>query len=110
MVAMLIDQVLPADRGIFVPFFGRAACTTPALSMAAIGSGSPVFVLVSVREGDHLRLFIEGPIPVPDTGDRQRDILEHTPALTQASERFAPSHPEPWARLHPRWKWQPTQR
>lgn len=108
MVAMLIDQVLPSDRGVFVPFFGRAACTTPALSMAAISSGSPVFVLMSVREGDHLRLFIEGPIPVPDTGDRKRDILEHTAALTQVIEGFVRRHPEQWLWLHRRWKVQPA--
>lgn len=108
MVAMLIDQVLPADRGVFVPFFGRAACTTPALSMAAISSASPVFVLMSVREGDHLRLFVEGPIPVPNTGDRKRDILEHTAALTQAIERFIRRYPDQWLWLHRRWKVQPA--
>lgn len=108
MVAMLIDQVLPADRGVFVPFFGRPACTTPALSMAAISSGAPVFILMSVREGDHLRLFVEGPFPVPHTGDRGRDILEHTATLTLAIERFVRRHPEQWLWLHRRWKVQPV--
>ncbi len=107
MVAMLVDQVLPADRGVFVPFFGRPACTTPALSMAAVGSGAPVFLLLSVREGDHLRLFIEGPIPVPDTGDRKRDIVQHTAAVTQAIERYIRRYPDQWLWLHRRWKVQP---
>ncbi len=108
MVAMLIDQVLPADRGVFVPFFGRPACTTPALSMAAFSSGSPVFILMSVREGDQLRLFVEGPFPVPDTGDRKRDIVAHTAALTQALERFIRRYPDQWLWLHRRWKVQPA--
>jgi KDO2-lipid IV(A) lauroyltransferase len=63
---------------------------------------------MSVREGDHLRLFIDGPIPVPDTGDRKRDILEHTAALTQVIEGFVRRHPEQWLWLHRRWKVQPA--
>jgi KDO2-lipid IV(A) lauroyltransferase len=107
MVAMLIDQALPADRGVFVPFFGRPACTTPALSMAAVSSGAPVFVIVSIREGDHLRMFVEGPVPLPNTGDRKRDIVEHTAAITQALERYIRRYPDQWLWLHRRWKIQP---
>jgi KDO2-lipid IV(A) lauroyltransferase len=107
MVAMLVDQVLPADRGVFVPFFGRPACTTPALSMAAVSSGAPVFLMLSIREEDHLRLFVEGPIPVPNTGDRERDIVEHTAAVTQAIERYIRRYPDQWLWLHRRWKVQP---
>jgi len=107
MVAMLIDQVLPADRGVFVPFFGRPACTTPALTMAALRTGAPVFVFMSVREGDHLRMFVDGPFPVPNSGDRRRDIVEHTAALTRAIERYIRRYPEQWLWLHRRWKVQP---
>ena len=75
---MLVDQVLPASSGVFVPFFGRPACTTPALSMAAIRAEAPVFVALAAREDDHLRMFVEGPIPIPQTGNVRRDIVEHT--------------------------------
>jgi len=108
MVAMLIDQVLPADRGVFVPFFGRPACTTPALSMAAVSSGAPVFVLMSIREKDHLRLFVEGPIPVPNTGDRKADIFELTATLTRIIEGYIRRYPDQWLWLHRRWKVQPV--
>ena len=108
MVAMLIDQVLPADRGVFVPFFGRPACTTPALSMAAVSSGAPVFVLMSIREKDHLRLFVEGPIPVPNTGDRKADIFELTATLTRVIEGYIRRYPDQWLWLHRRWKVQPV--
>lgn len=107
MVVMLIDQVLPADRGVFVPFFGRPASTTPALTMAALRTGAPVFLFMSIREGDHLRMFVEGPFPVPNSGDRRRDIVEHTAALTQAIERYIRRYPEQWLWLHRRWKVQP---
>jgi KDO2-lipid IV(A) lauroyltransferase len=108
MVAMLIDQVLPAERGVFVPFFGRPACTTPALSMAAMRTGAPVFVAMAAREGDHLRMFLEGPIPVPHTGDRRRDLVDHTAKVTAALERYIRRYPDQWLWLHRRWKVQPT--
>jgi len=107
MVAMLIDQVLPADRGVFVPFFGRPACTTPALSMAALTSAAPVFVMLSIREKDHLRLFVEGPIPVPNTADRKADIFELTATLTRIIEGYIRRYPDQWLWLHRRWKVQP---
>ncbi len=107
-VAMLIDQVLPAERGVFVPFFGRPACTTPALSMAAMRTGAPVFVAMAAREGEHLRMFIEGPFPVPDSGDRRRDLVEHTAQVTAALERYIRRYPDQWLWLHRRWKVQPV--
>lgn len=108
MVAMLIDQVLPAERGVFVPFFGRPACTTPALSMAAMRTGAPVFVVMAAREGDHLRMFIEGPFPVPDTGNRRRDLVDHTAKVTAVLEQYIRRYPDQWLWLHRRWKVQPV--
>jgi len=107
-VAMLVDQVLPERSGVFVPFFGRPACTTPALSLAAIRSGAPVYVAMAAREGDRLRLFIEGPFPVPASGDRKRDVTEHTRRITEALERYIRLYPDQWLWLHRRWKVQPT--
>jgi KDO2-lipid IV(A) lauroyltransferase len=76
--------------------------------MAALASGAPVFVLMPARETDGLRLFIEGPIPVPNTGDRSRDIVEHTAAVTRVLERYIREHPDQWLWLHRRWKVQPV--
>jgi KDO2-lipid IV(A) lauroyltransferase len=103
----LIDQSLPAEAGVFVPFFGRAASTTPALSMAALRTKAPVFVALAVREGERLRLLFEGPIPVPDTGDRRADVAAHTAQLTAILERYIRRYPEQWLWLHRRWKVQP---
>ena len=107
-VAMLVDQVLPERNGVFVPFFGRPASTSPALSLAAIRSGAPVYVAMSAREGDHLRVFVEGPFPVERTGDRRRDVIEHTRRVTEVIEQYIRRYPEQWLWLHRRWKVQPT--
>jgi KDO2-lipid IV(A) lauroyltransferase len=103
-VAMLIDQAIGGKHALFVPFFGRAAATTPALSMAAVRTGAPTLVVVALREAGRLRFRVEGPFEIEDSGDRQRDLLAHTSAVTAALERLIRGHPEQWLWLHRRWK------
>lgn len=108
-VVQLIDQVLPAKDGVFVPFFGRLASTTPAVSMAARVSKAPVYVVAAVREGERLRMFVEGPVPFIETGDRDRDLTAHTAALTAIVEGLIRKYPDQWLWLHRRWKVAPPQ-
>jgi KDO2-lipid IV(A) lauroyltransferase len=107
MVAQLIDQSLSAQSGVFVPFFGRLASTTPAISIAALRTGAPVFVALAVREGGELKLMAEGPFAIAENGSRKQSVIEHTAQLTAALERFIRQHPEQWLWLHRRWKVQP---
>jgi len=107
-VAILVDQVLPESNGVFVPFFGRPASTSPALSLAALRSGAPVLVAMCARIGETLHLFIEGPFPVESTGDRRGDVRAHTQRVTEVLERYIRRFPEQWLWLHRRWKVQPT--
>jgi KDO2-lipid IV(A) lauroyltransferase len=106
-VCMLIDQVMPVEKGVFVPFFGRPASTSPGLSAAARRTGAPVLVGASIREGDSLRIHLEGPFPMRLTDDVDADIRAHTAELTAALERLIRRHPEQWLWLHRRWKVQP---
>ncbi len=108
-VAMLVDQVIGKKHALFVPFFGRPAATTPALSLAALRSNAPVYVAMGVREGDGLRLVVEGPFPLPPESEGTTDerLLRHTATVTAALERTIRAHPEQWLWLHRRWKVQP---
>lgn len=106
-VAQLIDQALPSKSAIFVPFFGRLASTTPALSTAALRTGAPTFVMLAAREGDRLRVFSEGPILMGDSGDHRHDVEDHTARVTQVIERLIRRYPDQWLWLHRRWKVQP---
>lgn len=108
-VVQLIDQSLPARHGVFVPFFGRPASTTPSLSLAALRTQAPVYVVLAARAGLGLKMFVEGPIALPDTGDRQADLTAHTAALTAILERVIRQYPDQWLWLHRRWKVQPDQ-
>jgi KDO2-lipid IV(A) lauroyltransferase len=103
-VVQLIDQALPSKQALRVPFFGREASTTPAVSMAAIASGAPVYLAVAVRDAGVLRVVVEGPFPVPPLADRDEAMREHTAQLTHSLEGIIRAHPEQWLWLHRRWK------
>ena len=107
-VVQLIDQVLPANSGVFVPFFGRLASTTPAISMAARVSKAPVYVVAAVRDGARLKMLVEGPVPFPALGDRDLELREHTARLTAIIEGLVRQYPEQWLWLHRRWKVAPS--
>ncbi len=103
-VAMLVDQALPAKAAVFVPFFGRPAATSPAIVAAATRTGAAVIVAMAAREGDRLRIRVEGPFPPPDTGDRKKDTAQHLTDITAVVERTIRRHPDQWLWMHRRWK------
>jgi Kdo2-lipid IVA lauroyltransferase/acyltransferase len=103
-VAVLLDQAVAGKHALFVPFFGRPAATTALVSLAAMHSGAPVLVSVGTRSAEGFRLRVEGPFPVPSTGNRMRDAWTHTATLTAALEGFIRDSPDQWLWLHRRWK------
>ena len=52
-------------------------------------------------------IVIEGPIEMPDTGDREADVLAFMQDLNDRLERWVRRHPEQWYWLHRRWKTRP---
>jgi KDO2-lipid IV(A) lauroyltransferase len=106
-VVQLIDQVLPAKDGVFVPFFGRLASTTPAIAMAARLTKAPVYVVAAVRDGEGLRMLVEGPVPMRHSADRDGDLVANTAALTSIIEAWIRQYPDQWLWLHRRWKVRP---
>jgi Kdo2-lipid IVA lauroyltransferase/acyltransferase len=103
-VVMLIDQSIAAGHGVFVPFFGRLASTSPALSLVAARSGAPVLVGMGTRVGEKIRVSFEGPFELPQVGTRAEGVRAHTAQVTAAIERHIRAHPEQWLWLHRRWK------
>lgn len=104
LVAMLVDQVLPSKKAVFVPFFGRLAATSPGFAFAALRSGAPLFVGMGAREGARLRLMMEGPIDFPRTGALDEDVRALTAAVTARIEAVIRRYPDQWLWLHRRWK------
>jgi len=106
-LAVLIDQDARAD-GIFVPFFGRLASTTPAVGLLAVRTGATVLPSFSVPQPDGTYVVYYGPpVETPGTGDRERDAATVTAECTAVIERWIREHPEIWLWMHRRWKTPP---
>jgi KDO2-lipid IV(A) lauroyltransferase len=107
-VAIVIDQDARAD-GVFVPFFGRPASTTPTLALLALRTGAPVLPSFSVPRPDGTyHVVYEPPVAIERTGDRERDVLELTARCTAIVERWVRRHPEAWLWMHRRFKTRPA--
>ncbi|PZR07856.1 MAG: lipid A biosynthesis acyltransferase [Archangium gephyra] len=106
-VVQLIDQALPSPQALWVPFFGRLASTTPAVSMAALHTGAPTYVVTAVRNGAALKMSVEGPVSLPSEGTKEQRIAAHTTELSRIIEAKIREAPEQWLWLHRRWKGKP---
>jgi Kdo2-lipid IVA lauroyltransferase/acyltransferase len=104
----VIDQNQPRRRAIFPSFFGVPAATSPMPAILSRRTGAAVIFILAVPlpDGRH-RVIIEGPLEVPDTGARERDVLAFMQDLNDRLERWVRAHPEQWYWVHRRWKTRP---
>jgi KDO2-lipid IV(A) lauroyltransferase len=101
-LGMLVDQKM--NDGISVEFFGHRAMTAPALAALALRFRCPVIPGYIDRLGPaRLRLIVEPPLPLPDSGNRQADIASLTRLVNATLERWIRARPEIWLWLHRRW-------
>ena len=108
--------VIPSDQnqtrsfGVFVQFFGKAACTSPGAARLAMLTGAPVYPVFLVRDGEtghhHVEFLPE--IAMVDTGDREADIVTNTQRCSDAVEAIIRRHPEQWIWFHKRWNTRPA--
>lgn len=107
-IAILIDQNVQAQDGIFVDFFGRAAATTTVAAALAVRTGCALLPSHTVlgRDGRY-RLVYDPVLRVSPSGNRETDIARLTQQLTTIIEGWIRDAPEQWLWLHKRWKTQP---
>lgn len=102
-VGLLVDQKM--NDGVEARFFGLPAMTASALAAIALSRRLPVVGVDVIRLGPaRCRLVVDPPLPLPDTGDRQGDVLALTQAVNDSVERWVRARPEDWLWLHKRWK------
>ena len=107
LLALVADQGVKGLASTFVPFFGRPAKTPRGPAVFAVRLGSPIVFAAAVRLPDgHFRFQVE-PVPVADTGDRERDIDTMVASYTSALERVVRQYPEQYLWQHRRWRRQP---
>ena len=106
-LGFVLDQNARRSEGVFVPFFGRQACTLTSLAILARRKGTPVVPVHTYRENQFHRVVIGKPLdhePLPDGDD---DIRERTAGYMRWTEEVIRSHPEQWTWLHNRWRTRP---
>ncbi len=108
LVGMLIDQDTKV-QGQFVPFFGKLAFTPRAASDLAIRTRAPAIFGCVHRVSPTRHRIVLRRVPLPSTGDRDRDSLELTAALTREIEAEVRATPEEWVWMHPRWRTRPPE-
>jgi KDO2-lipid IV(A) lauroyltransferase len=106
-LGMVTDQNARRSEGVFVPFFGRQACTLPSLALLARRTGAPVIPIYSYRTGKGHHVVIEKPLSFEPLADRDEDLLERTRIYTEWTEKVVRLNPEQWIWLHDRWKTRP---
>lgn len=101
-LGILPDQKM--NDGIAVPFFGRPAMTAPAIAQLALKFGCPVLPgRVERMGGTRFRLTAYAPLELPNSGDRQADILALTTTINRMMEDWIRERPGQWLWVHRRW-------
>jgi KDO2-lipid IV(A) lauroyltransferase len=108
-VGILMDTNMTPPQGLFVPYFGVAACTAAGLARVARATDAtviPGFLLWSSEENRYILHF--GPqLSIVRTEDAEADALANTALLTATIESYVRRAPEQWLWLHRRWKTRP---
>jgi KDO2-lipid IV(A) lauroyltransferase len=103
-VGILIDQNTVIEEGVFVDFFGTAACAGAGFAKLAHHSGAavvPGYALWSEGEGRYILRFDP---EIPMTGD----VGEDTQRIHTHLESVIRRHPEQYLWIHKRWKTRPV--
>jgi KDO2-lipid IV(A) lauroyltransferase len=109
-IGVVLDQNMRRGHGVYVPFFGRPASTTPGLAVFCRRGATPVFPVFMERVGvcGRHRLVIQPPVPWDDAGgDKKKALIVNTANYTRYIEDAVRRHPEEWFWFHRRWRTQP---
>ena len=103
-LCVLLDQATGRVRGVSVDFFGRKARTPSGFAMIAARKNAVVLCGFIVREGSKHRVYIEGPLEVARSEDREKEILQNTRMFTKVIEEWVRKYPDHWVWMHDRWR------
>jgi KDO2-lipid IV(A) lauroyltransferase len=109
LLVLPIDQNSTRGLGVFVDFFGLAACTNAGMARIALRTDAPIVPAFIVREGASARhrVHVLPILQVERTGDPAEDVRRNTQRFTAVFEEMVRRHPEQWLWVHKRWKTRP---
>src|SRR5271156_5600009 len=108
-VGILMDTNMTPPQGVFVPYFGKLACTASGLARVALKTGAavlPGFMLWEESERKYV-LHFGDEIVFDRTGDDEADAVANTAKCTAAIEAYVRRYPDQWLWVHRRWKTRP---
>lgn len=108
-VGVLMDTNMTPPQGVFVDFFGHAACTASGVARVAQRTGAavvPGFLLWEPAEKRYVLHFLPA-LQLTHTGDDEQDTIANTQLFTSALEDVIRRWPEQWLWVHRRWKTRP---
>lgn len=108
-VGFMLDQNRPAGQGVFVPFFGRPASTTPGLALLSYHSKAPVLPAFLVRGADGTHTVVRGEVIEPPEAHDEATLVSYTARYTAVIEEMVRRDPAQWLWLHKRWKTRPPE-
>jgi KDO2-lipid IV(A) lauroyltransferase len=108
-LGVLSDLNTQTREGVFVPFFGKLACTTAGIAVLALKTNAVVIPTCAVWNKERKRYFFHGdpPVELVRTGDHDKDIEVNTANFAAAVERMVRLYPDQWLWIHKRWKTRP---
>ncbi|HXD34538.1 MAG TPA: lysophospholipid acyltransferase family protein [Pyrinomonadaceae bacterium] len=108
-LGILSDLNSQPNEGVFVPFFGRLACTTAGIATLALKTNAVVIPTVAVWNPEKNKYFFHGdpPVELVHTGDKHQDLEVNTARFAAAMESLVRRYPDQWMWIHKRWKTRP---
>jgi len=108
-LGILSDLNTQEREGVFVPFFGKLACTNAGIATLALKTNAVVIPTCAVWDPKRGKYFFHGdpPVELIRTGDHEKDLEVNTARFAAAMEHMIRLYPEQWMWIHRRWKTRP---
>jgi KDO2-lipid IV(A) lauroyltransferase len=108
-LGILSDLNTQEREGVFVPFFGKLACTNAGIATLALKTNAVVIPTCAVWDPKRSKYFFHGdpPIELIRTGDHEKDLEVNTARFAAAMEHMIRLYPDQWMWIHRRWKTRP---
>jgi Kdo2-lipid IVA lauroyltransferase/acyltransferase len=107
---VLMDTNMTPPQGVFVDFFGIAACTASGVARIALRTAAAVVPGFTIWDSASqcYRLRFDPALDLIRTGDDESDIVANTQLFTKVIEYYVRRYPDQWLWVHRRWKTRPT--
>lgn len=108
-VGVLMDTNMTPPQGVFVDYFGHAACTASGVARVALRTDAavvPAFSIWDDKLGKY-RIRFDPMLELVRTGDAEADVVANTAMFTKTIEDHVRRYPQQWLWVHRRWKTRP---